>query len=87
MGNSKSPNNLPRTDTDLCSWAKIWDCPANLTLHKVKSHQSLSPCGEQQCRAALGNAVADGAAKEARKAEIPTVVALLDEVEDRYIRS
>ena len=72
----------PHTDFDLCAWLSAWACPANLTVRKVKAHQTLDLVSAADLRPALGNMVADTAAKAARDMDLPLVRELLQSVEE-----
>ena len=73
------------SDTDLCSWSGIWTKPCNLVLRKVKAHQQSHLWDAASCRPQLGNAVADSAAKAARRRDLDLVYDLLAEVENFHI--
>ena len=73
----------PATDVDLCEWTGVWFKPPNLSCFKVKSHANLDSMSLEAARHALGNAMADMAAKAARQSDIPLVYHLLDEINVR----
>ena len=82
----KPGHNAPRrpsTDLDLCEWTGVWVRPPNVVLHKVKSHSDVDTLPEPQARYAIGNSIADQAAKAARQADAPFVYPLLEAVEAR----
>ena len=77
---------LPDTDLDLCEWASVWVAPPNLRVHKVKSHQQLDWPINSSTRAALGNAVADTAAKSARASDLALVLDLVADVDRHHVQ-
>ena len=73
----------PTTDLDLCQWANVWRKPPNLFCHKVKSHSCFDSLDVCTARHALGNAMADAAAKNARQCDMPFVYPLLESIDAR----
>ena len=77
------PHKGPATDVDLCHWTQVWYRPPNMECFKVKSHTNLNAVPLPEARHALGNAVADIAAKAARQADASSIYDLLEEVNAR----
>ena len=84
IGDGVSANKLPANDADLCEWASIWSTPPNLTIHKVKSHASLSSASPENARRFLGNQVADSAAEAASAHDAEGILCLHADVEQHY---
>ena len=83
LGLSRVTGKGPATDVDLCEWTGVWVKPNNVFCHKVRSHSDLHAAPVSVARHALGNAMADMAAKAARQRDAPFLYDILDAIDER----